>query len=137
MAVATLNANSFTVTCAAPCVSPTGTVSYEVGSATAVFTPTAPLTVPATYTATITTAATDLTGNALAGNQAALPAASNYVWTFSTAAAVAPTNVDGSSHQPHGGTNRGMSERLDQRDFQRGRGFEDGSHHHQCGELYA
>jgi len=103
MAVSTLNANSFTVTCASPCVSPMGTVSYEVGSDTAVFTPTAPLTVPATYTATITTAATDLTGNALAGNQAALPAASNYVWTFSTAAAVAPTNVTVQSTSPTAG----------------------------------
>jgi hypothetical protein len=103
MAVATLNANSFTVTCAAPCVPPMGTVSYEVGSDTAVFTPTAPLTVPATYTATITIAATDLTGNALAGNQAALPAASNYVWTFSTAAAAAPTNVTVQSTSPTAG----------------------------------
>jgi hypothetical protein len=103
MAVATINANSFTVTCAAPCVSPTGTVTYEVGSDTAIFTPTAPLTVPATYTATITTAATDLTGNALAGNQAALPAASNYVWTFSTATAVAATNVTVQSTSPTAG----------------------------------
>jgi hypothetical protein len=103
MAVATINTTSFTVTCAAPCVSPTGTVSYQVGSDTAVFTPTAALTVPATYTATITSAATDLTGNALAGNQAALPAASNYVWTFSTAAAVAPTNVTVQSTSPTAG----------------------------------
>jgi hypothetical protein len=35
-------------------------------------------------TATITTAATDMAGNQLAGNQAPLPAASNYVWTFTT-----------------------------------------------------
>jgi hypothetical protein len=103
MAVASINANSFTVTCASPCVSPTGTVTYNVGSDTAVFTPTAPLTVPATYVATITTAATDLTGNALAGNQAALPAASNYVWTFSTAAAVTPTNVTVQSTSPTAG----------------------------------
>jgi hypothetical protein len=103
MAIATINATSFTVTCASPCVSPTGTVSYEVGSDTAVFTPTAPLATPATYTATITTAATDLTGNALAGNQAALPAASSYVWTFSTAAAVAPTNVTVQSMSPTAG----------------------------------
>ncbi|MBC8027225.1 MAG: DUF3494 domain-containing protein, partial [Steroidobacteraceae bacterium] len=84
---------TFTVTCAGPCVSPTGVVSYSVGSRTAVFVPSAPLDAATTYTATISTAATDLAGNALAGNQAALPAASAYVWTFTTAAAVAPGAV--------------------------------------------
>ena len=86
MAPATIVAGSFTVTCAAPCVSPAGDVSYVVGSKTAVFTPRALLAVGTTYTATITTAATDLAGNALAGNQAPLPAASDYVWTFTTGA---------------------------------------------------
>ena len=86
MAAATITAASFTLTCAAPCVSPAGTVSYALGSRTAVFTPAAALAAGTTYTATITTAATDLAGNQLAGNQAALPAASNYVWTFTTAA---------------------------------------------------
>jgi hypothetical protein len=100
MAPATIGDASFTVTCAAPCVSPAGTVSYQVGSNTAVFTPAAPLTVGVTYTATITTAATDLAGNALAGNQAALPAASNYVWTFTTSAAVTSTNVAVQSTNP-------------------------------------
>jgi len=42
----------------------------------------------------ITTAATDVAGNALAGNQAALPAASNYIWSFTTAATpVPPGNI--------------------------------------------
>ena len=94
LAPATINATSFTLTCATPCVSPAGDVSYATASRTAIFTPTTALTANATYTATITTAATDLAGNALAGNQAALPAASNYVWTFttgSTADATAPT----------------------------------------------
>jgi hypothetical protein len=81
---------TFTVTCEAPCVSPTGVVSYAAGSSTAVFVPAAPLLAATTYTAMISTAATDLAGNALAGNQAALPAASAYVWTFTTAAALAP-----------------------------------------------
>lgn len=90
MAPATITAASFTVTCAAPCVSPAGTVTYAVGPRTAVFTPAAALIAATTYTATITTAATDLAGNALAGNQAALPTASNYVWTFTTAAGPAP-----------------------------------------------
>ncbi len=90
MAPATITGTSFTVTAAAPSVSPAGTVSYSVAARTATFTPATSTTLVAgtTYTATITTAATDLAGNALAGNQAALPAASNYVWTFTTAAAV-------------------------------------------------
>ena len=96
-----INPDTFTVTCAAPCVSPTGTVSYASDSRTAVFTPAAALAANTTYTATITTAAMDLAGNALAGNQAALPAASNYQWTFTTAAVAAPSgNVTVSSTSP-------------------------------------
>lgn len=106
MAPATLNGSSFTLTCAAPCVSPAGTVSYDVGNRTATFAPTAALVPGTTYTATITTAATDLSGNALAGNQAPLPAASNYVWTFTTAAAPLPAaNVSVSSTNPVAGAN--------------------------------
>lgn len=96
MAPATIvAAGTFTVTCLAPCVSPVGAVvTYAVGSRTATFTPAAALTALTTYTATIkgtgATPATDLAGNALAGNTAALPAASDYVWTFTTAAAAAP-----------------------------------------------
>ncbi len=100
MAPATITASSFTLSCAAPCTSPAGTVSYSVGSRTAAFTPAAVLETGATYTATITTAATDLAGNALAGNQAPLPAASDYVWTFTTAAAVPPANVSVLSTNP-------------------------------------
>ncbi|MHB8353057.1 MAG: ice-binding family protein, partial [Burkholderiales bacterium] len=102
MAPATINATSFTVTCTAPCVSPAGTVSYAVGSRTAVFTPTTVLAAGATYTATITTAATDLAvpPNALAGNQAPLPAASNYVWLFTTATPVVPVNISVLSTSP-------------------------------------
>jgi hypothetical protein len=85
MSPATLTDASFTITCATPCVSPSGVVSYEVGSKTAAFAPAAALEVSTTYTATITAAATDLAGNALGGNQARLPAASAYVWTFTTA----------------------------------------------------
>lgn len=93
MAPATITGTSFTLTCSAPCVAPTGVVSYAVGTRTAVFTPAAGLAASTTYTATVTTAATDLAGNALAGNQAALPAASNYVWVFTTAAAAVVTPV--------------------------------------------
>lgn len=95
MAPATINAASVTLKCAAPCVSPVGAVSYAVGTRTAEFTPATVLAVGTTYTATITTAATDLAGNTLSGNQAPLPAASNYIWTFTTQSAVAPPTVTG------------------------------------------
>ncbi len=100
MAPLTIAAGSFTVTCSGPCVSPKGTVSYAVGSKTAVFTPDTVLAVGETYTATITSAATDLAGNKLAGNQAALPAASDYVWTFKTVAATAGKPVSVLSTNP-------------------------------------
>jgi len=100
MAPATITGTSFTVTCALPCVSPAGVVSYAVGSRTAVFTPAAVLAAGQTYTATVTTAATDLAANQLAGNQAALPAASNYVWTFTTAAPVPVANITVTTTKP-------------------------------------
>ena len=103
MAPATITAASFTVTCPAPCVNPAGSVSYVVGSRTAVFTPSAALAAGTIYTATITTAVTDLAGNALAGNQVPLPAASNYVWTFLTVGAVAPANISVLSTNPTAG----------------------------------
>jgi hypothetical protein len=81
------------VTCALPCTSPTGIVAYSADSRTVVFTPAAPLAAATTYTATITMAATDEAGNALAGNQGTLPGASDYEWTFTTLAAVAPANI--------------------------------------------
>jgi hypothetical protein len=100
LAPATISAANFTVTCAAPCVSPTGSVSYSVNARTAVFTPTANLTAGDTYTVTLSTAITDTAGNALAGNQAPLPAASSYVWTFTAAVASAPGNVSVLSTNP-------------------------------------
>jgi hypothetical protein len=104
MAPASISATTFTLTCAAPCVSPAGSVSYSVGNRTAVFTHAAALAASTTYTATVTTGATDLAGNALAGNQAALPAASNYVWSFTTAATPAPVgNITVSSTNPAAG----------------------------------
>jgi hypothetical protein len=89
MAPASISSSTFTLACGAPCVSPAGQVSYSVGNRTAVFTPAAALAANTTYTATITTGATDLAGNALAGNQSPLPAASNYVWSFTTASSAA------------------------------------------------
>lgn len=93
MDAASITAASFTLSCAAPCTAPAGSVGYTVGSRTAVYTPAAALPDATTYTATVTTAATDLAGNALAGNQAPPPAASNYVWSFTTAAAQVPPTV--------------------------------------------
>jgi hypothetical protein len=75
---------SFTVTCAGLCVNPVGTVEYVAGSRSATFTAAPPFAPGTTYTARITTAVTDVALNELAGNQAALPAASDYVWTFFT-----------------------------------------------------
>lgn len=84
LAATILAPGTFTV-CANPCVTAVaGTVSYTAGARTATFAPTASLPVSTQFTATITTAATDLAGNALGGNQAAPPAASDYVWTFTT-----------------------------------------------------
>ncbi|KJS70436.1 MAG: hypothetical protein JM57_08575 [Comamonadaceae bacterium BICA1-1] len=100
MAPASISATSFTLACAAPCVAPGGNVTYVVGNRTAVFTPAAALAAGTTYTATVTTAATDLAGNALGGNQAPLPAASNYVWRFTTAAAVPPAMISVASTNP-------------------------------------
>ena len=100
LAPATISGTSFTLTCAAPCVSPGGAVSYSVSARTAVLTPAANLIVGDTYTATLTTAVTDVAGNALAGNQAPLPAASSYVWTFTAAAPSASGNVSVLSTNP-------------------------------------
>jgi len=100
VAPATIASTSFTVTCAAPCTNPAGTVTYVTSSRTAVFTPAAALTTGATYSATLTTAVTDLASNTLGGNQAPAPAASNYVWTFTTSAAVPPANVSIASTKP-------------------------------------
>ncbi|MDE2092274.1 MAG: DUF3494 domain-containing protein [Burkholderiales bacterium] len=68
-----------------------GTVSYSAAARTATFTPTTPATLASNtlYTATITTAATDVAGNALAGTSTALPA--NHVWSFTTGAAADTT----------------------------------------------
>lgn len=104
MAPASIVAATFRLSCAAPCVAPAANVNYVVSSRTAVLTPASALVAGTTYTAMITTGATDLAGNALAGNQAALPAASAYVWTFVTAAAaIPPANVSVASTNPSSG----------------------------------
>lgn len=96
MNAATISGTSFTVRNTTLDVAVAGTVSYSATARTATFTPSTPATLAAStaYTATITTAATDLAGNALAGNAAVLPGSGNHVWSFTTAAdgdTVAPT----------------------------------------------
>ncbi|MEX0824232.1 MAG: Ig-like domain-containing protein, partial [Woeseia sp.] len=82
----TITDASFTLTCDAPCVTPapTGDVSYSVATRTAVFTPDEPLEADTTYTATVISTVTDLAANQLAGNQAPITDASDYIWTFTT-----------------------------------------------------
>ena len=114
---------AFTLTCGGVCTSPTGTVTYSAASRTVTFTPGATLATSTLYTATITAAATDIAGNALAGNQAPLPAASAYVWTFTTGTttdAAAPTITltnpanAGSNVPLNSGVNAQFSEPMDQ-----------------------
>jgi hypothetical protein len=79
----TLNATTFTLTGPLGVVVP-GVITYNAGTNTASFAPSAPLLPSATYVATITTGAQDTTGTALA---------SNYVWTFRTVPAPTPPTV--------------------------------------------
>jgi hypothetical protein len=80
MTASTINAQTFTL--AGPdSIAVTGTVTYTAAGSVATFTPSAPLAYNTLYTATITTGATGLNGASLA---------SNYVWSFTTAAAVIP-----------------------------------------------
>ena len=74
MASATIDATSFLLTTDGVAVN--GTVSYDVATKTATFTPSANLEAETTYMANITTAVTDLAGN---------PLAEDYVWSFTTA----------------------------------------------------
>ncbi|CAN5455338.1 hypothetical protein BH11PSE11_BH11PSE11_03090 [soil metagenome] len=81
MNAASLTKTSFTLT--GPGSAPvSGTVSYS--GTTAVFTQDAPLRSGTAYVATVTTAATDVAGNKLAGNQTLSPPSGNYAWTFTT-----------------------------------------------------
>jgi hypothetical protein len=77
---ATITTTAFTLTSASGPVS--GAVTYAAVGDMATFTPSADLTANTLYTATITTGVTDQAGN---------PMASNYVWTFTTGAAVVTT----------------------------------------------
>ncbi len=61
-----------------------GTLTYDGPTATMTFTPNALLTINTTFTATIMASIKDLKGNALQ---------SDYIWTFSTGATLAPTVI--------------------------------------------
>ena len=95
MATSSISTATFLVTDTTLGTAVPGTVIYSAASNTATFTPsTMPLASGDLFTARITAAATDLAGNGLAGSAAALPAASDYVWTFTTASTtdtIAPT----------------------------------------------
>ena len=91
MASATINSVSFTVT-GPGAAAIAGTVTYT--SRTATFTPTFSLAGGTTFTATIVDTVTDTSGNALSGNQASLPAPSNYIWTFTTGPALAQSQLN-------------------------------------------
>ena len=72
MDASTITASSFTLD------GVSGSVSYDSGSYTATFTPSANLSYSTTYTATLSTAITDAAGN---------PLASAYSWSFTTTSA--------------------------------------------------
>ena len=75
---ATINSTTFTLIAPGNVLVP-GLVAYAAVGNTLTFTPTSNLAPSTTFTATVTTGAQDLAGTALAGN---------YVWTFTTGAAV-------------------------------------------------
>lgn len=91
MAPATLTNTSFTLRDTAANTAVSGSVSYSDASRALVFTPSTALSAARNYTATLSTAATDLAGNALAGNTAVVPGAGNHVWAFTTGAAADAT----------------------------------------------
>jgi hypothetical protein len=81
MTPASINTTTFTLQ-ATGGAAVTGIVTYVASGSTATFTPAANLAASTQYTATITTGVTSLAGTAMT---------SNYVWTFTTAAAPSTT----------------------------------------------
>jgi hypothetical protein len=83
----TIDTTTFTLTSgtpATPGAGVLGTVTYDVPSHVATFTPISPLSLNNPYFATITMGAQDLNGNALA---------SDYIWTFTTSATACQATV--------------------------------------------
>ncbi|MEX1221717.1 MAG: Ig-like domain-containing protein [Idiomarina sp.] len=100
MLPATVIDTNFTLTCETPCEAPVGEVTYVIGSKSAVFTPEQNLEEGTTYTATITSDVTDTAGNELAGNQGPVTSASDYIWMFTTVAAIPADNISVLSTDP-------------------------------------
>jgi hypothetical protein len=84
MKASTITTGSFTLVADSTSVS--GSVSYNSGTYTATFTPSADLSEDTTCTATLSTAITDAAGN---------PLASAYSWSFDTIGAVVPGDATG------------------------------------------
>jgi hypothetical protein len=82
MNASTINGSTITLRVTATSAAVPGTVSYNGGTNTATFTPTASLSGPTGYTLTVTTGAKDLAGNSLA---------SPFTSSFTTADATPPT----------------------------------------------
>ncbi len=96
----TITTATFTLT--GPGLSPvTGTVSYNVASNVATFTPASNLAPNATYTATISNAVNDTSGNALASGAVPNP------WTFTTGTTATLGPVSLGSAAPFGGAGGG------------------------------
>jgi Ice-binding-like/Bacterial Ig-like domain len=91
----TIDSTTFTLT--GPGTTPvSGQVTYDATGNSAIFTPASSLVPSTTYTATITTGASDLRGN---------PLASDFVWTFTTAAKLClPPSPPSSVSPPVGST---------------------------------
>ncbi len=110
MMPSTVNASNFTLMQGSTPV--TGVVSYS--GVTATFVPAAALAANTVYTATLSSNLTDLSGNnKLSGNQGLYPAASNYVWRFTTGAAgdsLPPTVT--STINANGATGVGLNSRI-------------------------
>ena len=119
----TINSATFTLAqSGVPVTGAAGSPGYTVGSRIADFKPSADLTPGLVYTATITTGATDLAGNALAGISATPLVANNYVWTFTAGPAnttihptiTSTTPLSGASGVPVNSTvNATFSEPMD------------------------
>ena len=87
----TVTATTFTLATTTGNTPVAGLVTYNTGTSTATFTPSASLAYSTSYTATITTGATSSAGAALA---------SNYVWSFTTGANPNQVTVDfGTTYQ--------------------------------------
>lgn len=92
-----VNESSFTLM--GPSGPVAGTVTYDAGTRTATFAPSASLELDGVYTATLSTAIQDLAGNALAAP---------YTWSFATRTSITPIGVARAAGVGWSGTLRGV-----------------------------